>query len=175
MKKLIGILLFVSLLSPFVVTFIWMKYQKKIIREEVEIKIKAGIDKEELVLLKFSKKDSEIKLNWEYSHEFEYNRRMYDIVETRVNGDTIYYLCWCDHEETELNEQVRKLVARSMGNNTKDNEFHKRLVNFLKTPYLSDTFKWSPLSESGKSTYFFFGFRYVSAFISPPVPPPRII
>ncbi len=174
MKKLIGILLFVSLLSPFAVTFIWMKYQKKLIKEEVEIKIKAGIDKKEIVLLKFSKRDSEIKLNWEQDHEFEYNHQMYDIVETRVNGDTIYYLCWCDHEETEINEQVRKFVARSMCNRTLDYEFQKRLVNFFKTPYLSDIFKWSPLLGSGRSICFFYGLRYTSAYSPPPVPPPRI-
>jgi hypothetical protein len=174
LKKLISILLFVSLLSPFAAIYICMKYQKILIKEEVEAKIKAGIDKGKLMLLKFSKEYSKKKLSWERDHEFEYNGQMYDIVETRVNGDTIYYLCWCDHEETEINEQVRELMARSMGNNTKDNEFHKRLVNFLKIPYFSGTFEWNPLSESGKSMCSFFGSGYVSTYISPPSPPPRI-
>ena len=140
----------------------------------MEKQIKAGIDKKELVLLKFSKKDTEKKLSWKHGHEFEYNRQMYDIVETAVKGDTVFYRCRKDHEETRLNRQLKELVARSGDNNKQDNEAQKRLVNFLKTPYISATFKWNPLPDPGKSICFFYSLRYTSTYSPPPVPPPEI-
>lgn len=104
LKKLTGIFLLAIMLVPFTGTYFWLQYQKKIIRKEVKTKIINKIDRKELVMFIFTKEETETKLRWEHSKEFEYLGQMYDIVESNTNGDTITYWCWHDHKETKLNK-----------------------------------------------------------------------
>ena len=98
--KLTGIFLLLCLVVPIATTFTFLHFHKKQIRREVKRKIIAGIDKNELILLRLSEIESQTKLNWKHSKEFEFNQQMYDIVETEVKGDTIYYWCMRDTKET---------------------------------------------------------------------------
>ncbi|MFH1049421.1 MAG: hypothetical protein V1779_00660 [bacterium] len=47
----------------------------------------AGLDKDELVLLKFTEEELVLKLRWEHSKEFEYHYQMNDIVDQAIQGD----------------------------------------------------------------------------------------
>ncbi len=134
----------------------------------------AGIDREELVLLKFTEEEKQTQLNWKHSKEFEYRGQMYDIVETSIIGDTIYYLVWWDHEETKLNRQLDELVHFALRNSPKNQENQKRLQEFFNTLYfIENKIKESVAFTEAKNKCHFGQKTYYSISHSPPVPPPE--
>lgn len=135
LRKAFGILLIVSVCAPFFGTVAWLNYQKKVIRKEIKQNIIAGIDRSELVLLKFSESESHTKLNWEHSKEFCYQDQMYDVVETELHGDSIYYWCWSDYDETTLNQQLFTTLAFFLDQNQERSEKTERIVCFSKRLY----------------------------------------
>ena len=102
------------------------------IKKSIKRKMIAGIDKEELVLLKFTKMEAERDLRWEHSKEFEYRGEMYDIVERTSKGDSIFYWCWWDHEETQLNLALSDLAEKALGKDSKRNQKRQQLLDFYK-------------------------------------------
>ncbi|MDP2175773.1 MAG: hypothetical protein Q8K70_07685 [Bacteroidota bacterium] len=99
----------------------------------------AQTDRQELVLLKFTESQKQSELNWKHAKEFEYQEQMYDIVETATKGDTTFYWCWWDHEETKLNKQLIQLVDLAWGNYPRNQDQNKRLIQFFKSIYFSET------------------------------------
>lgn len=172
--KLFGIWLILCFIAPVATTFAILQFQKKQVKREFKWKMIAGIDKAELVLLKFTDQEKQTLLNWEHPKEFEYQGEMYDIVETAQIGDTTYYWTWWDNEETKLNIQLDELVSFALGNNPKNQENRKRLQNFLKSLYYSNHEKteslvFAEMKNKYPSGYVF----YLSVFNAPPVPPPE--
>lgn len=100
------------LIDPMVGTFTWIHYKKSLVKREVQKQINQGIDENKLVVLKFSKQETQTELRWSHPREFEYKQKMYDIVETKTVGDTVYYKCWYDHEETMLNRQLEEAAEQ---------------------------------------------------------------
>lgn len=135
----------------------------------------AGIDKEELVLLKFTETEKQSKLKWKHSREFEFEGEMYDIVETQTVGDTTYYWLWWDHYETKLNKQLDKLLVSALGNHPQNKESHKRLFRFFNTLFFVELpqEKHFVTTEAKSSIP---GQSVIYHFISdpPPVPPPEL-
>lgn len=135
----------------------------------------AGMDRSELVLLKFSFSEINSGLRWEHDKEFEYRSQMYDIVEKIIKVDSVYYWCWWDHEETALNKELDNLVAKTLGTDRENNSRQKRLVEFYKSICINaycDEFKPSInpdkiLSETNCGLY-------TSFQIPPPFPPPEL-
>lgn len=174
LRRLMGLFLLVCLTTPFTGTYLWLTYQQHQHKEEVKSQLAAQTSKDELVLLKFTPTESQTKLRWEHSREFEYNGQMYDIVETSTRNDTIYYWCWWDHEETKLNRQLTALLANESEENDKKKEHQERVISFYYSLYHADTDQWQSYLYSWKEQpkgYYFL--RYVSPNYSPPVPPPR--
>jgi hypothetical protein len=171
--KITSILLLIFLFAPALIMYFGLQYQKSQVRHEIKWRMIKGIDKDELVLLKFTEEDSQKKLLWKHSKEFEYKGQMYDIIETKIIGDTIYYWCWWDHEETNLNKQLTELVANSLGKDPLNKEKQKQLDNFYKTLYHS---KFVPLkfltAESGQEIFYIVK-NYLSVSHKPHVPPPE--
>lgn len=132
------------LIAPAVVTYTWLQHRKTMVRKEVKWKMIAGIDKNELVLLKFSTKESHDKLKWKHSKEFEYNGEMYDIVERKATKDSIQYCCWWDHEETKLSKQLSKLLVSAFQSDAPSKDKKEQIVNFYKSIYFQDVFSWEP-------------------------------
>ena len=99
---------------------------------------------------------------------------MYDIADSRVVGDTTYYWCWWDYEETKLNKKLDDVVKLALGNNPNRQENHNRIQKFFKSLYFSE------LVERKKSIYNvadrLFSEQpdfYKSRKSSPPIPPPK--
>jgi hypothetical protein len=174
-KKLISVLLFLSLTAPFAGTFTFLQIRKQLVKKEVKWKLIDGLDKEELVLLKFARKETETLLTWKHSREFEYHGEMYDIVETEIAGDSVFYYCWWDHEETHLNKQLNSLLAKAAGQHEQNKDNAKKIYQFFKTLYLE------PLSHNNFQSFAvfskqqsFFKEKFYSLNIAPPAPPPKI-
>lgn len=141
-------------------------------KREVKWTMIAGLDKDELVLLKFTKADS-AELRWEHAREFEHHGEMYDIVERSLQGDTTYYYCWWDHEETKLNKKLQSILANIWQSNSNKKEQEDHLMALYKSLFISNevvnysTFP-SPLVHH---TPYKTGIQKWG--VSPSVPPPK--
>lgn len=144
-------------------------------KHEVKWKMIEGINKEELVLLKFTTEEAQNALKWKHSREFEYQKEMYDIVETKVIGDTTYYWCWWDHEETQLNKQLSLLVAKALNSNPEKKEKEDWLSSYFKSFYLQKAFSWKAeeKAKSLESNSIYLLMKY-SIHYPPPVQPPEL-
>lgn len=172
MKIIISILLILSLTIPLGGSFIVLQLQKQIIKEEIKHRIIAGIDRNELIVLRFTKDEAKVKLNWEESKEFEYEGEMYDVVESEESNDTIIYWCWWDHAETKLNKRLSDLTTKAAEQNPFNQENTKRITRFLTALYSQNIFEFKSYHEKQifknlKNTSF-----YQSISLPPPIPPP---
>ncbi len=135
MRKIVPIVLLACLIAPFLGSYIWVQIKQSQIRKEVKWKMIAGIDKKELVYMSFSIKDSQEKLNWKHSKEFEFKGEWYDVVEQEIIGDSIHYYLWWDHEETQLNKQLNELIALTVNQNPLTKENNNRVAKLFKSLY----------------------------------------
>lgn len=175
MRALTAIFLCFSLTLPFLGTYTCLKMEKRKVKRAIKARMIEGMNKSELVLLKFTEEDAANELEWEHAHEFEYNGQMYDVVEKQQQGDTTYYYCWWDHAETRLNKQLSELVANAMGQNPLNKDKQERLNNFLKSLYYSEkSGKNLPAQTSREISSNNIDSTYSTIFFSPPAPPPEI-
>ncbi|MGC9342625.1 MAG: hypothetical protein ACP5E3_08000 [Bacteroidales bacterium] len=173
-KQILSIFFLLILIAPAVSVYILFQQKIVLLREEVKERILTGLDREELILLKFSREQSEDLLKWEHSKEFEYEGEMYDIVEISVEDDTIHYLCWKDHEETRLKKELADLTAKAMEQNTRNDKSFDSLSRLLSSLFFQDK-KLSMLVDvrncliaPGDYTD-----NYDSIIFAPPTPPPQ--
>lgn len=156
-------------------TYLWLKHELKLTKREVKRQLIQGLDDSELVSLKFSKSEKDKILKWKHSKEFEYGGEMYDVISFEEKGDSVFYKCWWDNKETKLNKQLANLLNSAMGNNPKNKENEKRLVNFYKSLFHQNIAKPDELNNIVDSKL------YCSLKVSfyninspaPPVPPPE--
>ena len=162
------------LIAPAVVTYSWLQQRKRAVKKEVKWKMIAGIDKSELVLLKFSKAETTTKLNWKHSKEFEFSNQMYDIVDKVVSKDSIHYWCWWDFEETKLNKQLDNLLVGVYQHDSKSKEKQDIVYKFYKSIYFQSLFCWEPFIKlSQKNNNITFSCTYKLLFIQMDLPPPK--
>lgn len=139
-------------------------------------KIINGVDRNDLVFMKLSLSESQEKLKWEHSKEFEYNGEMYDVVNKRIEGDSILFWLWWDNKETLLNKKLDRSFAGIWENNDKNKRQKKYLVDFSKTLFFE-----TPFSLQFSRCYSIDKLGCVFAFSLPhlsldtPSPPPKHI
>ena len=160
---------------PMMTGYVYYEYKKHVIKKEVKRKVISGIDKDELVLLSFKKAEIANKLKWERADEFEYLGEMYDVVEREMIGDSIFYWCWWDHEETKLSYQLNQLLLKKMQHDSESKEHAAQLLSLLKTHFLSNNEEWMKFHEQVISNqYSAIDMPYYSMKYQPLVPPPEI-
>jgi hypothetical protein len=175
LKKSIGIFLLVVLIAPFLGTYVWLRHEKTLVRKAVKKQLIAGLDKKELIFLNFSKEAAQRELEWEHSKEFRYKNKMYDVVYSKADENSISYWCWLDKEETKLNKLLSDLVAKALGNDPLQKEKEKDFSDFTKSLFCSDQRGWFASIEISalfhRSTYYLHCYSWA---ISPPSPPPKL-
>lgn len=137
----------------------------------------AGMNHDELVLLKLTKKETETKLRWEHAKEFEYNGQMYDIVSQEIKGDSIFYRCWLDNEETDLNQKLKKLVAIAFGQDNENREAQESLYSYLWSFFFTEPLDWQATPSQNLDLVFQDSMHpniFNSIRITPPTPPPKV-
>ncbi len=168
------LLLFCFLVDPIARNLTWLHYRKAVVKKEVQRQIDDGMDKSKLVVLQFSKEETKTELRWEHASEFEYNHKMYDIVEIKTVGDTVYYRCWYDHEETILNRQLEKLADQVLGNDPAFRIGVALLGSFTESMYCLFSFDHDvPVPELLKTQYGLFLYLFSQITLQPPTPPPQ--
>ena len=173
-NRIAGILMLFCLVAPMVATYTWLQCKKMLAHEEVKRQMAAGIGREELFLLKFAREETQTRLHWKNAREFEYRGQMYDIAETETKGDTIYYWCWWDHEETKLNRRLDGVLAYALGKKFPNRDTQKRLVHFFRSLYCPNVPSWT--TSAGHRTRraaFAYFFILPAIYFSPPAPPPE--
>lgn len=136
-RTLFSILLLSCLLAPIAIHFVVLKQAQYALKKEIKRKLIAGIDKSELVLLRFTEAEKNTRLKWKHALEFSYQGEMYDIVETEIKGDTTYYWCWWDYAETDLNKKLAASLHIQQENQPQKQENEKQWLNFFKSLYIS--------------------------------------
>ena len=124
-----------------------MLYQKHVIRKEIKQTIINGIDKEELTLLKFASSDLPFMIKYFGAKEFAHKGEMYDIVQQASVGDTMYFWCWWDHEETALNQKLDNLLVQCLSNEPIQSNTQVQLEKFFKGLYCTSVQEDSLLSD----------------------------
>lgn len=156
------------MIAPLAVSFSFLHFQKQLIRKEVKKQLIAGIEKEELVLLTFTEKDSKSLLKWKHSKEFEYKNRMYDVVYQEVKGDIIYYWCWDDDDETLINSNLDNLLQ----NDAKAKDNKERIVHFFKSLFFSEPQKIAFNTTDVEKLHCLYINNFKSIYLFQSTPPP---
>ncbi|MCB0731910.1 MAG: hypothetical protein KDC88_12835 [Ignavibacteriae bacterium] len=132
------------------------------------------LDDNDLVLLKFSKSETNTILSWEHSKEFEFNEIMYDVIKSKEVGDSVLYWCWQDNDETYLNKRFKENLANALQNDGKSNRLLSQLSNYLSIFYTTESNKISHNNSFYTIKYFSQNIKfYQSIVICPNSPPPN--
>ncbi|MEZ4687596.1 MAG: hypothetical protein R3B47_16505 [Bacteroidia bacterium] len=174
-RQLCSIFLIFCLVAPVATINFCLRYQRRQIRREIKHQIMAGMDKEELVLLKFSQKETLTALRWKHSAEFEYHQQMYDIVERELREDSVYYWCWWDNKETLLNRQLNELFAHVLGNKPQEKNTRERLTHFFSSFFCENLSDWNIFSLRTGRIKTPCEVNYQALSFPPPVPPPEAV
>jgi hypothetical protein len=149
-NTLLRIFLFLCLLLPFIGNYFSLQQQKKELKLEIKKQLIRNKQITQLTLLKFSKHQL-AQVDWEEPGEFEYKGKMYDVVETREERDTVYYWCFQDKDETILNGKLLNFMGDDLANGQdKDEERAKQIMSFCKKLYLHQSTFRRILSSSEK-------------------------
>lgn len=135
-RKILSIALLLSLVLPILGIAGWLFYQKFKVRQEVRQLLIEEIDKEKLSIIRISKRNKAV-LKWEHSKEFEYKGEMFDMVFAEEHSDSLYYWCWPDHQETELNRQLASLTRSILESDPRRQENKSRVYSFLKSLFIN--------------------------------------
>gem|GEM_PF-402666 len=161
------------LFDPLLGNLLVLHGRKMAVKHQVARHIVRGVADDGLVLLKFTKEESRTLLRWEHPREFEFDGQMYDIVETIDLGDSVHYRCWWDKAETALNERLRALALRALGESPKLGGERAPLLPDLK-PFCRidaggiDVPRPAPAAERLHAPAGLYG----PVFLTPPAPPP---
>lgn len=138
--KIIGIIvLLLALVNPMYYAYVGYHLELKKIKREVKNKLIFDTPREELVTLKFELGGNEFKsLDWKHSSEFEFQGKMFDIVEADTIGHFIQYLCFPDKQETALNQEFDDLLNERYANDQPSNNRQKLVNNFIKSLFVQD-------------------------------------
>ena len=114
LNKAISFGLIFIIISPFWIVYSLLQFEKQSTKREIKRFLMHNVSKDELVQLKFHVQDVDKILDWEHEKEFEYSGVMYDIVDQKIEGDSVSYWCWEDSEETALNKKIYRLTAKAL-------------------------------------------------------------
>ena len=140
----------------------------------------AGMSKERLVRLAFTKDQADTLLHWEQPKEFEFQNQMYDVLEQQKQGDSVIYWCWWDQEETLLNRYLETLAKKAFAQDPEQQEAQDQLFEFLDTLFYHtqtdlSLFKITFLDVIAQSLKAEQATWYHSWKQRPPLPPPKLV
>lgn len=175
MKQWRSILLLLVLLAPFAGSYSLLQYKKHQLWEEIKRKALCGLDREELRLLRFTRQEAEAELHWERPGEFKYQGQWYDVVERSEAGDTLYFWCWWDYEETRIGRQLEQLTARALGSDAQHQENALRLTVFIQSLGPPEPGLYLNIPRANpKGRPHALCRRWLNLSFPPPSPPPRV-
>ena len=144
-------------------------------RHEMRMLLSQNISNDNLTTFIFNKTDFDAS-----THEFSRNNKQYDVVKTKISGDSLIVYCFQDDKETALSEDFNDLLFQ---NSTSNTDFQKKLSGIFKhllSEYMPEnvvtlTPKDPSVSRDKKGilTYFEAFFPLISSTIL--TPPPQYV
>ncbi len=174
MKKFVLLVLISSILFPSWLFIASMEFQRKAIQREIKKSIIPHLSENQLVKIGLLKSEKNLILIWKHSTEFEFNGRMFDVVKTKLSSDSIYYFCWEDKKETELNNNLKIFVAKTLEHNEQESGKLIRLQNFLSSFYYEDSDLYLYINQEQNNEYELFDIPILQQSFPPHSPPPKI-
>jgi len=152
-----------------------LQWKKAQVRHEVKEQMVEGMDRAELVEIRLGWAEMG-ELEWEHEKEFEYQGEMYDVVEKRVEGGEMVFLCWPDQQESALNRQLEQLAARALGHDS-DHQHHQQLTQRFFNSLFPPQMAPAPHFPSFPSPEYLISNDIFSPqlHLTPPVPPPSLV
>lgn len=174
MKAFVAHILLLTLIIPLGITVGFLKWQQKQIRREVKREIINQISLNQLTRLRFSKYESEKRLDWIHSHEFSYQGNLYDVVKTETHDSFVVFWCWPDKKETALNHRLHTILIQQLEQNNQRNTQKSEVVAlYLKLFYESLQTYIPPIPNTLPHLYFPYELHIPEVLDIPNVPPPR--
>jgi len=157
---------------------IFKAYEIKYKREVKEL-IKAGIPKDELVLFAFHKNifNEEIRnFRWVKKNEFRYNNEMFDIISSKLNGDSVYFYCYRDMKESGLFARLDDYLNKYMHDNPEKDKELQTILNSLNTYYLTGELNFNHSSFPYENDYLSHQILLIpQEYSSINIPPPKLL
>ena len=174
-KNSVILLLLLAVMAPISFAFLSYHVQLKLIKREVKQQLIQETNKEDLVSLSFDMNSELFKsLHWEHDREFEFNQKMFDIVEVDTIGDTIHYLCFPDKQETALNLAFNKKLEDRYANDTpsknRAHQMHSLIYGLYFIPQELDNQNYTAYTSCQYAAYHF---SYQSIGLDLTAPPPQ--
>ena len=176
MRSVTSILLFLLLFQP--ISFITIfKIEQYEIRNEIKQRIMAGVNKDNLLRIKLPRNSEKVTgyLSWLISErELRLQGKMYDIVREENRGDTTWYYCILDEQETELFANLDLEIDWEM-NNSPQREQRRKALERIFTLLLFQPQNFPDIihfpEEPELSDYYFSSITWKT---SPSTPPPQV-
>lgn len=167
-------MLILSLLLPAAGSIAYLHLQRVMVKKAIKKKLLNDIPLEGLTVFSLNKEGSKHQLKWEDDQEFEYNGEMYDVVYTKIKGDSISYWCWRDMEETIINRKLEQTVALLISKNPENNNLQHWLNHFYKSLYFCQISNFHLYFTSEEKNTFFENTTFIQKYKIPPSPPPKL-
>ncbi|ASS49721.1 MAG: hypothetical protein A3D31_09075 [Candidatus Fluviicola riflensis] len=113
-------------------TYLWLRYERKLVRREVKATLLKGLNKKELVLLTFTAAEEKMQLEWEHSGEFSFRNQKYDIVSRNKVGKRMHYWCWKDTKESAIDRRITELTQKAWEDDDVENNSRKTTIETVK-------------------------------------------
>ncbi len=170
-KKIISMLLLFLIVTHGVYQIIIFKALQAVYQNEIAEKIENGPAEEELFVFKYNLKAGFIDADWIEDDEFSYEQKMYDVVKSEVNGDSIILYCVRDENESVLYALMEKVFNGIDRKNIEESE--KLAIYFSPFYFLPDVFenKYTPVLNN--SYNFKIPVQLLDGEYSSVSPPPR--
>jgi hypothetical protein len=154
--------------------YLSFEFERLSIRHEVRTKIKSAVQKSELDLLVFHKNDLNKDIKWKHDEEFEWQGEMYDIIYKETDEDSLYYWCWADYEESELNQEMQNWIAHLLHDSPDSQKRNQTIKYNYKNLFLSypkiDLIRF--IKQSSNLNHFCYK-KWSLDQNPPPLPPPE--
>lgn len=124
------------LILPLGITAWYLKWHQHTLKKSIKKELIHQTALDKLELLTFKSSEINTRVSWKDAHEFSFNGNMYDIVSSQIVNDSVYYWCWPDLKETQLNKQLYHLLDTALGQNPIRSESTTKLFQYCATWYL---------------------------------------
>lgn len=116
MRNFVSYILATIILIQLVGTTVYFEASRYAVKKEIKARIKSGLTKKDLLVLKFSEQDFH-SLHWLNKKEFERNGNLFDVVRLKKLSSGEYEIqCISDDKEKELFRQLGHEIANNLGN-----------------------------------------------------------
>lgn len=134
MRKLISILFLLFFFWGIIGFFIHIEIKHSAIKKEIKTALKQSVPIDNLIVFKFDKKEFD-NLTWIKNNEFKFEGKLYDVVNKRIDQNTILVECISDTMEDALFQNLEELVNDDLYHNNHSKKSNSSFVKLLKMPY----------------------------------------